>query len=166
MKTIQRGRLAGGDRSGASAVELALVLPVLITLVLGAVDFGRFAYTYIAVSNAAREGAATAARQVWTSQTATIWTAGVQSAIHDELGCFNPSPAFTYHYVQIGFPMSSTITVGNSTVQCPFTVEANGDKRVGVSVTYPFQMVVNWPFFPEAVRSFDIQRTVVMRMIP
>src|SRR5262245_51604636 len=45
-------------RRGASATELAVILPLFITIVLGCVDFGRFAYTYIAVSNAARAAAA------------------------------------------------------------------------------------------------------------
>ena len=44
-------------RSGAVAVELALILPLLVLIVLGAVDFGRFANTYIAVTNACRAGA-------------------------------------------------------------------------------------------------------------
>jgi Flp pilus assembly protein TadG len=43
-------------RRGASATELAIILPLFITIVLSCVDFGRFAYTYIAVSNAARAG--------------------------------------------------------------------------------------------------------------
>jgi Flp pilus assembly protein TadG len=42
---------------GAAAVELALVLPVLLTLVLGIVDFGFAFNAKIAVTQAAREGA-------------------------------------------------------------------------------------------------------------
>ena len=42
---------------GQSLVELALVLPVLLLLVLAAVDLGRIFFARIAVSNAAREGA-------------------------------------------------------------------------------------------------------------
>src|SRR2546423_13511130 len=45
-------------RHAVAAVELAVLLPVLTTIVLGCVDFGRFAYNYIAVTNAARAGAA------------------------------------------------------------------------------------------------------------
>ena len=45
-------------RRGGSAVELAIILPIFATLVLATVDFGRFAYNYIAVTNAARAGAA------------------------------------------------------------------------------------------------------------
>jgi Flp pilus assembly protein TadG len=42
---------------GAAAVEMALVLPLLLLIVGGIVDFGRFFYTQNIVVNAAREGA-------------------------------------------------------------------------------------------------------------
>jgi Flp pilus assembly protein TadG len=47
-----------GDRqSGAAAVELALVLPILLLLVFGIVDFGRAYNAKISLTQAAREGA-------------------------------------------------------------------------------------------------------------
>ena len=42
---------------GQSLLEFALVLPLLLVLVLGAMDFGRMFYTKIVLTNAAREGA-------------------------------------------------------------------------------------------------------------
>jgi Flp pilus assembly protein TadG len=42
-------------------MEFALVLPVMLILLLAAVDFGRLFFSYIAVNNAAREGAVYAA---------------------------------------------------------------------------------------------------------
>jgi Flp pilus assembly protein TadG len=38
-------------------IEFAITLPLLILLVLGALDFGRMFYTKIVITNAAREGA-------------------------------------------------------------------------------------------------------------
>jgi Flp pilus assembly protein TadG len=38
-------------------MEAALILPLLLILILGAVDFGRLYYTKIVLTNAAREGA-------------------------------------------------------------------------------------------------------------
>src|SRR5665647_1275400 len=38
-------------------VEVAIVLPMLLLLVLGALDFGRMFFTKIVLTNAAREGA-------------------------------------------------------------------------------------------------------------
>ncbi|MBT2500744.1 pilus assembly protein [Agromyces sp. ISL-38] len=46
-----------GDDRGAAAVEFALVLPLLLVLVLGILEFGRVFNIQIALSNAAREGA-------------------------------------------------------------------------------------------------------------
>jgi hypothetical protein len=67
-RTRRLGRLFGESRidgvrdgrsrsHGQSLVELALVLPVLLVLVLAAVDLGRIFFARIAVTNAAREGA-------------------------------------------------------------------------------------------------------------
>ncbi len=39
-----------------SMVELALVLPILLLVVLGLIEFGRALFIYTVVSNAAREG--------------------------------------------------------------------------------------------------------------
>ena len=41
----------------AAAVEMAIVLPLLLLIVGGIIDFGRFFYTQNIVVNAAREGA-------------------------------------------------------------------------------------------------------------
>jgi Flp pilus assembly protein TadG len=46
---------------GQSLVELALILPVLLMLVAGAIDLGRVWYSQITITNAAREGAMEAA---------------------------------------------------------------------------------------------------------
>jgi Flp pilus assembly protein TadG len=50
-------RARHGDTRGAAAVEFALVLPVVLLLVLGIVDFGRMLDWQIKLSGAAREGA-------------------------------------------------------------------------------------------------------------
>jgi Flp pilus assembly protein TadG len=49
---------------GQSLVEFALILPILLLLVLGAMDIGRIITTKIAVTNAAREGANFLSRNV------------------------------------------------------------------------------------------------------
>ncbi len=45
------------SESGQSAVEFALVLPILILILMGVFDFGRAFYAYSVVANSAREGA-------------------------------------------------------------------------------------------------------------
>src|ERR1051326_2138165 len=45
-------------RSGQAMIELAIVLPVLLFLMLGVIEMGRYMYIGILVGNAARAGAA------------------------------------------------------------------------------------------------------------
>ena len=47
---------------GQGLVELALVLPLLILLLAGTVDLGRAFFSYIEITNAAREGARAGSR--------------------------------------------------------------------------------------------------------
>lgn len=47
----------GRRTRGAAAIEFALVLPVLLFLVLGMVDYGWYFFCQLTVTNAAREGA-------------------------------------------------------------------------------------------------------------
>ncbi|MBT8225640.1 MAG: pilus assembly protein [Dactylosporangium sp.] len=54
----------GGSRRrdrGAAAVELALVMPLLLLVLCGIIDFGRMYNTQITLTQAAREGARAAA---------------------------------------------------------------------------------------------------------
>lgn len=50
-------RLLARSSRGQSLVELALVTPILIILVFGIIDFGVGLYSWITLTNAAREGA-------------------------------------------------------------------------------------------------------------
>ena len=61
MAKAQRARQRSATSNGQSLVELALIMPLMLALVLAAVDVGRLFYAYIGVQNAAREGAAYAA---------------------------------------------------------------------------------------------------------
>lgn len=45
------------NTAGNAIIELCLLLPLLFALLIGAVEFGRFAYASIEVSNAAHAGA-------------------------------------------------------------------------------------------------------------
>ncbi|MGG2025715.1 TadE/TadG family type IV pilus assembly protein [Gottfriedia sp. S16(2024)] len=48
------------SEKGQSLVEFALVVPVLILLLFGILDFGRVYYTYLTLDHAGREAARTA----------------------------------------------------------------------------------------------------------
>jgi Flp pilus assembly protein TadG len=66
---------------GQAFVELALTLPILIVLLLGAAEIGRLAYASIEVSNAARAGVAFGAQShTSAANPAQIQTAATQDA--------------------------------------------------------------------------------------
>jgi Flp pilus assembly protein TadG len=142
-------------RRGASAVEMAIILPIFATLVLATVDFGRFAYNYIAVTNAARAGAA------WVmmnppdnmSSPSSGWQTGNSNTVTNEISS------------QPGY-QSGSLTVSTVTP----TSETGGTWRFTVTASYPFQTLVNWNFnflgttlgIPS---SMTLQKSVTMRGI-
>ena len=63
--------------SGQSLVELALLTPLLLILVVGIAEMGRYAYFAILVGNAARAGAAYGAQNVPNSSDTTDITSAV-----------------------------------------------------------------------------------------
>jgi Flp pilus assembly protein TadG len=68
---MQAGSLPGRkdllSQSGQTLVEVALTLPLLLLLLLGVIEMGRYAYISILVGNAARAGAAYGAQSGGTS---------------------------------------------------------------------------------------------------
>lgn len=127
-------------RPGTAAVEFAVILPVLVLIVLGCVDFGRFAYSYIAVTNAARAGAGYGSVHPFTDFTRPLWESRIREAVAQEMQLM---PGFDPDRVQI--------TTGPDT----------GDEWwVRVDVSYSFHVIMNWPGLPGEV---PMQRTVIMR---
>ena len=45
------------DNRGQTLVELALILPILVILLMGTIEFGRIFFTYLTVTHASREAA-------------------------------------------------------------------------------------------------------------
>jgi Flp pilus assembly protein TadG len=79
-------------RCGAAAVEFALLLPVLLTILLGAADFARaFGYSVV-VSNCARNGALYGS----SSAEAATDTAGIQAAALQDAGTLNATVASSF----------------------------------------------------------------------
>jgi Flp pilus assembly protein TadG len=56
--TILKGRrdMPEAPERGAAAVEFAIILPILLTLVMGIMEFGRAYNAQLSLTNAAREG--------------------------------------------------------------------------------------------------------------
>jgi Flp pilus assembly protein TadG len=72
--------------AGASAVEMAIVLPLLVLLAFGIIDFGRMLNAQIQISQAAREGVRLAALAAGSGYSAADVTARVGQAA--------PNPGF------------------------------------------------------------------------
>ena len=133
------------NRRGVAALELVIILPVLITIVLGCVDFGRFAYTHIAVTNGARAGADFASSNRYTAVSQTTWLTNVRQAVLDEM---SQMPGFNSADLSVPTPVVTT--------------ENTGLKRLSVQVNYPFKTIVTWPGIPSQMA---LTRTVQMRCI-
>jgi Flp pilus assembly protein TadG len=97
---------AGRRDRGAVIVEFALVLPLLLILLIGIVEFGRAYNTQIALQGAAREGA----RALALGESASTAVANASGGISMTVSATTPCPA--------GNPASSYASVTTST---PFT---------------------------------------------
>ena len=144
VKTSIR-RIRRSRRRGTAAIEFALILPLLITIVLACVDFGRFSHAYIAVTNGAREGAGFGSFHPVTTVTRPNWEAKLRAAVEDEMES------------AVGAENLSDITVTPDVKP-----DGPGRKRVEVTVSYTFETLVGWPFIPD---SMLLERKVEMRVI-
>jgi Flp pilus assembly protein TadG len=143
--TIRHSRRARADRCGAVLVEFALILPILVAIVLAAIDFGRFAHSHIAVTNSARVGAGYACMHPFTTGTQALWQAKIREAVKNEMqGVVNYD--------------NTLLTMTSPQV----TTDSDGQKRVRIEVKYPFHTLVTWPFIPN---NFLMTRAVEMRFM-
>ena len=83
-------------RRGVAATELALLLPLLLFMLVGAVDFARLYYAYTTVTNAARNGAIYLSDPLASTQSPY---ANYQSAALADANGLNPALT-TYFYIQ------------------------------------------------------------------
>jgi Flp pilus assembly protein TadG len=132
------------NRRATAATELALILPLLMTFILGCIDFGRIAYAYCAVSNASRAAAEYGATHNFTAWTRAAWQSRIEQAASAELSAI---PNFD---------------AAQSNVSVSTTSDAYGLFRVTVDVQYPFTTIVPWPGMPQVV---VLWRNTSMRQI-
>jgi Flp pilus assembly protein TadG len=125
-------------RRGVAAAELAIVLTTLVFICIATCDCARSAYDAVTVANCARNGALYACDSSFAST--TPYTSIQQAALADG-GNLSPAPTVT----------STTGT------------DASGNNYVTVTVSYPFQGIINYPGIPA---SFAISRTVRMAVSP
>ncbi len=174
VSTRSRVRLhAANCTRGQSAVEIALLLPILMILVFGIVMSGFLFYAYIQVSNAAREGARAGSLYLITrvdnsTNPITIRTLDeiVQKAIYDN----STSPAESaLGYLAVNassFVVTSdvvtTLTKPDGTAGDP-TAPDPGD-RLYVQVTYRYTQPILSAFVPIFPQPLIIVRNVMMEI--
>ncbi len=137
---MNQGSQTGSRRRrsrGQELVEFALVLPLLILILFGAIDLGRVFHAAITITNAAREGARYIALH------------------HDEIAAGKNQAVLEAQGAGI------TITVGDVSVNCPQTVLGECDRMqpVEVTVSYTFELIFS-TVLPSA--TIDLQRTAEM----
>ena len=99
MTTLRHGSTRR-DR-GAVAVETALVMPVLLLVIFGAVDFGRLLNAQISLTQAAREGARWAA----------LGQSGASVRVVTAAPGLSPAPTSVVTGCPAGAPLSANATV-------------------------------------------------------
>jgi Flp pilus assembly protein TadG len=129
-------------RKGASAVEMAVVLPVLLLLGIGCVETGRAIAAHAGLANAARAGADWAATHRVTSFTRDAWEAQIRQEVEGEL---QSVPGIRPADVQLDVET---------------TTEPDGGIRVRVSVAQVYQSLVAWPLLPQQL---PLERSLVVR---
>lgn len=124
----------GADR-GQSIAEFALILPFLLIMALGAIDYSRVYYQDVQVLHAARNGAAFGSA----SATNAINHAAIQAAALD------------------GVTLPSTPTVNDSLLG-----DSSGGQSVQVSVESQYRTLISWPGLPN---SFTLKHTVESKVL-
>jgi hypothetical protein len=103
MAAVRRAFAPWPGESGAELIEFALVLPLLLLVVLGIIDFGFLFQRYEVVTNAAREGARVAILPNYSdadvvARVDQYLTAGGLTGPHDPPVVAHPAPVSVSGY--------------------------------------------------------------------
>lgn len=131
LRTIRRLAAA---QDGNSLIELALVAPILATLLTGIADFGLMEYDAMALNQAARAGA----QYGFTNSSDT---SGIQAAVLAASGLSSTKLTVTTAYqcydgTAVAYPTA-----------CASADQDSGQSRVylSVTVTEPYSLILPWP---------------------
>lgn len=163
MKSCETAAANLHSQSGQALLELALLTPLMLALLLGVIELGRYMYIAILVGNAARAGAAYGSQSLPQS----VDTTGIQTAADNDFqnNGQNVSSLTVASSTSCGCDNLGAIT----TAVCVTSVSASagtcaaGHWVVMVSVTTSgtFNSLFNYPGIPG---SLVISRTATMRV--
>jgi hypothetical protein len=147
------------SQSGASAIEFALVLPVLILLLLGIVEFGTLFYDKAMITNASREGAREGIAYVWDDidcgSLCHPTDGQIIQVVNDYLGISASGSSLL-----ISYGSSSNVITD---VERPDGDAAGGILRVNVSYNYGWLLLPNF-VTDLTVGPFNLTATTEMRL--
>ncbi len=165
--------LVSRKQSGQALVEFAFVLPLLLVLLLGVIEIGRYAYISILVGNAAHAGAAYGAQgngyssdQTGIKNAADYDFAGATSGSTNTNGQ-QVSQLTVSSTVSCGCDTAGTITTYGCTVlnsgNCPLLGSPSGNWVINVNVTASgtFNSLFSFPGIPSSIA---ISRTATIRV--
>lgn len=112
---MRLGRFARSER-GAAMVEMALILPIIILLFLGMIDFGRALFLYNNLTNAAREGARFGA-----AYSSPVDTVAIRQKVETRIQDFSGVAAATNKVKVTVSSLTSPTEVKVEVVNYPFT---------------------------------------------
>lgn len=137
--------LSNKSQRGNAIVEFALVFPVLALITIGIVDLGRYAYFAIAISNAARAGAAYGSINEKTVVDTKGMIAAAQADIANVPGTVNtPLPGETC------FEWDATAHTQTS-VPCNPSNNGNNITYAVMTVSGSMQPLIKYPFVPGTI---------------
>lgn len=113
-------------RKGGAAIEFGIVLPLLVVLVFGIIEFGILMYNKAVITNASREGAR--AGIVSTPRLPLTGTTSITSVVNNY--CQN-------HLITFGIAANPNTALGGSGNPC-----ANFGEELDVNVTYVYKFLV------------------------
>lgn len=160
LNRVARSRRGFISESGQSLIELALLTPLLLLLVIGVVEMGRYAYLSILLGNAAESGALYGAQSLANAAD----TAGIQNAAQNDykqnaqsLPALTITPSNTCGCDNAGTTTSASCT-GSSAGTCN---AGHWVVTVQVTATAKFTSLTKYPGIPQ---SLNMSRTVTMRV--
>lgn len=134
MKATRKVFARRSDRDGgAVAVEFAMIIPLLLLLLLGVIDFGRAMYVKNSLVYAASQGARVAAIH------SSNWAAVVNQTVSD------------LNIRQLAGVSATEVVTVTSTTACPADTSTSPDTAtVSVTVSMPFRWITPVGMLPAA----------------
>ena len=123
------------NEKGAAAVEFAIILPLLLLLVFGIVEFSLLMYNKAMITNASREGARRGIvyRVVYNSETIKMeYDPLADGQIQAEVTSYLSNHLITF----------STVSTSHTTTITRPVDEVSKDIMLNVQVSYPYQFLV------------------------